>query len=353
MNTKLLYWTVAALVLAALILLASAPNLLLPESAALMNPKDIVVLEIEARRFMAQLIAGALLALGLYLFYKKTVVLEKKATMARQTYVTDRFTRAIEQLGTYRLEVQLGGIFALEKIAYESVTDHWTIMEILTAYIRENAKWTQHKQEQGGGLVLENNQTNGAEPSGKIPADIQAIMTVIGRRKWVVREMEELHVINLRLTNLGHVELRKAYLERANLRGCNLERANFVEAHLAGAFLVGANLTGANLLKADLQGANLAGANLAESNLKGANLKGANLTKAKLRGARLAGAVLDGANMTEVNMQESDLSGVSLANANLTNTRMYKVKYDYETVFPEWVSQDLKEELKMTFGQNS
>lgn len=353
MNMKPLYLIVAALVVVALALLAGAPNLLLPESAPRMNPRDLVEVEMQARKYMALLIVGALLAFGLYLLYRRIAVLEKNADISHQAQLAERFNRAIDQLGTYKLEVQLGGIFALERIAQESLIDHFTIMEILTAYIRENAQWSENKQGQSDNLVLENGHSNGAVEQDKIPSDIQAVMTVIGRRKWVLQEMEQLHVINLRRTNLSNIDLRKSHFERANLRGCNLERINLMEASLAWAFLGGANLKAANLMKANLQGANLAGANLMGANLRGANLQGANLTKARLKGARLAGAILDGANMTEVNMQESDLSGVSLVNVNLTNARLYKVRYNYETIFPEWVNQDLKEELKMTFGQNS
>ena len=59
--------------------------------------------------------------------------------------ITERFTKAIEQLGAIddngkpRLELRLGGIHALERIAQESEKDHWPIMEVLTTYVREHA----------------------------------------------------------------------------------------------------------------------------------------------------------------------------------------------------------------------
>jgi hypothetical protein len=37
------------------------------------------------------------------------------------------------------LEVRLGGIYALERIARDSPTDHWTIIEVLSTYVRENS----------------------------------------------------------------------------------------------------------------------------------------------------------------------------------------------------------------------
>ncbi|WP_062294251.1 hypothetical protein [Nostoc piscinale] len=35
--------------------------------------------------------------------------------------------------------MRLGAIYTLERIAKDSAKDHWTIMEVLTAFVRENA----------------------------------------------------------------------------------------------------------------------------------------------------------------------------------------------------------------------
>jgi hypothetical protein len=61
--------------------------------------------------------------------------------IAQEGQITDRFSQAIEQLGATNLEVRLGGIYALERVARDSERDHWPIMEIFTAYIREHAPW--------------------------------------------------------------------------------------------------------------------------------------------------------------------------------------------------------------------
>jgi hypothetical protein len=52
--------------------------------------------------------------------------------------VTERYTRAIEQLGSDKIDIRLGGIYSLERIATDSTRDHPTIMEVLTAFIREH-----------------------------------------------------------------------------------------------------------------------------------------------------------------------------------------------------------------------
>src|SRR5262249_24358869 len=58
----------------------------------------------------------------------------------RRAQLTERFTKAIDQLGQMaddKLDIRLGGIYALEQIAKESKELHRPVMEILTAFLRE------------------------------------------------------------------------------------------------------------------------------------------------------------------------------------------------------------------------
>jgi len=60
--------------------------------------------------------------------------------LTEQGQVTDRYTKAIEQLGSEKLGVRIGGIYALEHVVRDSARDHPTVMEVLTAFIREGPK---------------------------------------------------------------------------------------------------------------------------------------------------------------------------------------------------------------------
>ena len=53
--------------------------------------------------------------------------------------MTDRCAKAIEQLGWDKLDVRVGGICAIERVARDSARDHLTVMEVLTAFIREHS----------------------------------------------------------------------------------------------------------------------------------------------------------------------------------------------------------------------
>jgi len=259
--------------------------------------------------------------------------------LTEQGQVTDRYTKAIDQLSSKELEVRIGGIYALERIARDSPRDHPTVMEVLATFVRDHSRepWPPPPA---------------ADPPGTDPAqreirpDVQAGITVIGRRD----RQQDRQTINLsgsdltgasfEKADLNGVELTGANLTRAWLRGVNLfepllSGANFTgawlrEAKLTFAHLYGANLTGANLTGADLSHADLGRADLTRANLTHANLTEANLTLAKLINADLDGidqanfdgvddGTLPGADLTRANLDAADFTGANLTRADLTH----------------------------------
>jgi Pentapeptide repeats (8 copies) len=174
---------------------------------------------------LAQILAGTALLSGLYFTWRTLQV-------NREGQITERFTRAIEQLGSEKLEIRLGGIYALERIARESEEDYWPIMAILTAYVRQHAP---RKFEE----VL----SEEAAPPG---FDVQAILTIIGRFT-THRKNGEPKAVDLHETDLRRADLQEGYLQQVNFRGAILRGANLQRAILRGAILRGANLRGAIL----------------------------------------------------------------------------------------------------------
>src|SRR5215212_9499357 len=105
-----------------------------PQSSA--QKKDLV-------QALGLITAGVAGAVGIFFTWRGQRLtqkgLQETLRTTREGQITDRFTRAIDQLGSKELEVRLGGIYALERIASDSERDHWTIMEILTTYVRVHA----------------------------------------------------------------------------------------------------------------------------------------------------------------------------------------------------------------------
>jgi hypothetical protein len=199
---------------------------------------------------------------------------EQAQRLTEQGQITDRFTRAIDQLGATdddrnpRLEIRLGGIYALERIAWDSPErDHSTVMAVLTAYVRENSRRSPKSSKPPEGNSESNstsNETAEADEEANQPApsgprhptaDIQAILDVLSRAQARVpeeyRTRLDLHGANLRGAYLVEANLQEAFLQEARLQGADLQE---------GAFVRGANLRGAYLIQANLQDANLQGA---------------------------------------------------------------------------------------------
>jgi hypothetical protein len=198
------------------------------------------------------IMAGAAGGVGIYFTWRNLRTTQENLRVTEQGQITERFTRAIDQLGATddegnkRLEIRLGAIYALERIARDSEEDHWPVMEILTAYVREHAPWppreTVESKEYGKGLSYSETTTHNAFDM----PDIQAIVTVIRRRSRYFGAGEDERL------DLSHTDLRKT-----NLDGAHLEGSILVGAHLEGAYLGGADFEGAHLQLTYLQGADL------------------------------------------------------------------------------------------------
>jgi hypothetical protein len=128
---------------------------------------------------LAQILGGTALLSGLYFTWRSLQV-------NREGQITERFTRAIDQLGATDnegdklFEIRIGGIYALERISRESEEDYWPIMEILTAYVRQHAHWTKYEAEKNAEEASRAGFQITEEPAPT--SDIQAIVTVLWRR---------------------------------------------------------------------------------------------------------------------------------------------------------------------------
>jgi hypothetical protein len=60
--------------------------------------------------------------------------------VTRREQVSDRYLRAVEQLGSDVLEVRIGAIYALERVTADSARDQPIVMAVLSAFIRERSR---------------------------------------------------------------------------------------------------------------------------------------------------------------------------------------------------------------------
>ena len=266
------------------------------------------------RKTVGQALGGVAVLLGTGLAYLQ---FSQQQRSSHDLLISNQVSKGFEQLGSEKLVIRLGGIYALEGVMNNSDEYHGPVLEALTAFVRNGAR---------------------ANTTPTPQTDIQAALTVIGRRSQRKGDPLSLDLTGAYLANVDLIvaALSEARLTGANLVGANLGAADLTVAKLTGAnlaradldtaFLTGADLTGADLSGADLSGANLTIAFLRNTNLGHANLRGAILTRASLEGANLTGASLVGADLTGAILTGAILTGTILTdtdfNGNLMEARL-------------------------------
>jgi uncharacterized protein YjbI with pentapeptide repeats len=276
--------------------------------------KDLIQIEFSGRAAIAQAVLGLTVLASLYFSWRNLQLTTENLQATQKSQITERFTRAVDQLGDTnadgkpKLEIRLGGIYSLGEIAKEGPEYSKSVIGVLTAYVRMHAAY----------------QMRGAEePQAAADLvstfDVQAILKVLGR--------STVSGIDLEATNLGNVDLRGAFLKKANLSHTRMVSAQFDGAQLQEANLSYANLYHTDLRKADLQGAKLVQAILPD-NLNGARLNGADLHDARLKGRVLKNADLSDAELGgETNLEGADLSGADLRRAQLDSSYLQGVDF--------------------------
>ncbi len=193
---------------------------------------DVVKVIISAFGVLATIFAGV----GLFLTYQNS---QAERQLNTERLVTDRFAKAVEQLGSQDIHVRVGAIYSVEHIAKDSPKDHWTVMEVLTAYVRDKSPLPKNWAETAPGK---------RQLLPHVATDVQSALTVIGRRE--TKNEPEKKNLDLSSINLCGVKLSGVNLNRTNSNRTNSNRAD-----LSGANLNDANLSSADLSRADLRGA--------------------------------------------------------------------------------------------------
>jgi Pentapeptide repeats (8 copies) len=251
----------------------------------------------DAARGRLLTLGAGVLAAGALIFTASNYRLARRThELTEQGQVTDRYTRAIEQLGSDKLDVRIGSIYALERIVRDSARDHSTVMEVLSVFAREHSReqWAQRPADD------QSDADRGGRKRTTHP-DVQAAATVIARRN-ISQDSHPIDLTGVDLTGawLDEANFVEAWFDEANLTDATIMNANFSVAFFTNANLTRARLGEADLNNANFTNANLSGADLSRADLSFAEFTGADLTGADLKWANLTGADFTGADLTRV-----------------------------------------------------
>ncbi len=273
-------------------------NLATPE------PKDRFLAENEARRTLAQVLTGLGFLITIY-------TAQENLKVSQTGQITDRYTKAVGQLADQaHLEVRLGGLFSLERVSWESPTDHLAIMQLLATY-------AQQRLDMGEPAV--DLKTNSAVKAAS--ADVRAVFDIFRRRKDELEELERRRGagVSLKNTDLREVDLSLLHLERSDFGGALFDGLRMPLARFSHS-----SFEKASMIKVQLDLAQLVGARFQQTRLDEANLTGSNFSQAQFRSCRLTRASMMGTTLTHTVFDNCDLAGAIFVNAKLQKTRFLK-----------------------------
>jgi uncharacterized protein YjbI with pentapeptide repeats len=250
------------------------------------------------RAALLQALGGLALLGGLY-------YTARNLRSSREAQITDRYSRAISQLGDENQSIRIGAILALERISRDSPIDYLPVLHLLVSYLREHASLRSTSYE-------------------GLPADLQAVIAVLARRSHIRLEDLRLDLSHLRLPNadfvfgnMSHVDFTHSEMPRSFFREANLKEAIFFGTSVPSSTFVMADMREAFLPQADLSGCFFRGARLDEANFTEANLTQAHLDavyepdgRIRLPAPSLEGAGLEDANLTGAVLSGADLRSV-------------------------------------------
>jgi hypothetical protein len=201
------------------------------------DPKLAIKDELAARNGVRTAGIASLVALGgaaTAIYGARAFTLNRQLYhLQRQGQLADRYTKAVEQLGSAQSSVRIGGIYALEQAAFADSDYGGTVTHVLNSYIRDQATVS--------------NVAVDKVPDNDIQAAIYALRAI---KRSMPTPALDLRGVNLSGADLMSLDLVGARLGKANLSGARLNGANLTGADLRGATMDGVELYQAVLVNA-------------------------------------------------------------------------------------------------------
>ncbi len=309
---------------------------------------------------------------GFSLAFVRTRAAARQGRAAIGGYITDRYSKAVEQLGNSdSLHVRLGGIYALAHVGRDNARYRDTVLDVLCAFIRTHKpegigpdnEWIEKVDAEA---VKDVGEADAATEKGArrddppAPPDVRAALDVVvelnpetrraKRRRsrlyrmveaipfrfrttlsWVVKRVGQMgHRVDAWLINRWSRRQVDRPFDDLYSRTLDLRGAYLVGIEKSRVFLGNAIFLGSRLERADFAGAHLDRASFWCADLEWAGFRGAHLEWAYFTGAHLGGAEFRGAHLEMAYFEAADLSTAK----GLTQAHVDSFYGDDETKLP-------------------
>jgi pentapeptide repeat protein len=271
----------------------------------------------------AAVVGAALIIWRLVILNQQTQINETKTQIDRETYYTSIFAKSVELMGLIRetksvgadgkeiarsvpnIESRLGALYSLERLLTESTRDQRAIIETLCAYIRENSPLEIPEDEAERQSFFRGD----LPPRPTHRADVQAALTIIGRRPEAIRHRARSEGWRLDLRNV-------------NLIGYDFSGLNYDNARFDSSFLNGANMSGAHFADCEFKSTFLRAAKMKSTTFHSTFFDDCDVKRAEIEATDFNSATL-----VDTDLRDASVTNFSIKGANLD--RAFGSTFDY------------------------
>lgn len=288
------------------------------------------------RTSLIQIGGGIVVVLGLYFTFRRikahenqVLQLQKQIQVQEEGQITERFTRAIEHLGSDNIAIRLGGIYALERIAKDSFKDHWTVMEILTTFIKEKSPMLEYD--------IDENITSDPSYSKPISQDIQAIVNVLCRRSWIPNEKKNELKLDLSHCNLDLAKFFNADLEFCSFLDSSLRFTKWSNVNLNHTAFHNCNVSDANFYNVSIQGSSISEVDFSSCLFSIVNFTNSSLVKldfinGKFHTIDMTSSYLSNCNFSKSMIYDMNLKNSILFDLDFSESHLHNFNFNYEEI---------------------
>lgn len=244
----------------------------------------------------------AIVALGaLYFTGQSLTATREQMALSERGQVTDRFAKAVEHLGSEKIDIRLGGIYSLRRLADDSPRDRIPIVRILTAFVRQNAPKVD---------------TPACDPLAETAEDVKAALEIVGQVNSKIEFPRDLQLYDFPIITLSRICLPGILLS-----GVDLRRSIITDVKFNGSDFVGVNLADATITGVDFQDAIISGVDF-----KGAGFSQSNFINSSFENSTLVNVALEKVNFENVTFEGGDITGASGVSVTMRNVDLRGTK---------------------------
>jgi uncharacterized protein YjbI with pentapeptide repeats len=308
-------------------------------------------LENSARGTLVQLLGGLALILTFVVTWAQLAdsrrASEKTLELAAQQQQSQRFSRAIDQLGSPRLVSRVAAMAGLDAVVRGPVPeDREPALQVILAYLR-----TAYRPPASGlPMKLGHPPRDCSRPLARVQIqagerprlpkpDMQAAMAIIIAHADLDQPLHNLSQLDFTALDAKSADFKGAHMNGALLTEANLNDARFLNAELVDTSFYRACVRSASFGKASAAGvvfigADLSGADFSDADLSSGNLQWSMLEHASFGSANLRTATLEGARLRDASFDSADLRGADLRRTGITVDQISGAKTDVCTRLP-------------------